>query len=61
MSGRQRRGDEAQMSHYVADKVEANRAAIRNLFQNPDASSICGEPSRHERTLEMSTHMTVQQ
>lgn len=58
-SGRQKRGDEAQMSHYVADKVRANRACIKNLFQNPDGSSICVEPAQHERTLEMSTHMTA--
>lgn len=51
--------DEAQMSNYVADKVRANRAGIKNLFQNPDGSSICGEPWQDERALEMPGHMTV--
>lgn len=41
MWGRQRMRDEAQMSNYVADNVRANRAGIKNLFQNPDGSSIC--------------------
>lgn len=46
---------EAQMSIYVADKVRANRAGIKNLFQNPDGSSTCGEPAQREGALETST------
>lgn len=30
------------MSNYVADKVRANRAGFKKLFQNPDGSSMCG-------------------
>lgn len=41
-SGQQKPEDEAQMSHYVVDKVRANRAGIKNLFQGPDGSSIWG-------------------
>lgn len=41
-SGQQKPEDEAQMSHYVVNKVRANRAGIKNLFQGPDGSSIWG-------------------
>lgn len=37
--------EEAQMSNYVAHKVKANRAGIKNLFQNRDGSSMCGNRS----------------
>ena len=47
------------MSNYVADKVGANRAGIKNLFQKPDGSSICGEASQCEGALEMSPHTTA--
>lgn len=41
--------EEAQMSNYVAHKVRANRAGIKNLFQNRDGSSMCeSHPSVRE-------------
>lgn len=45
MLGHQEQGwwwGKTQMSNYVADKVRANRAGFKKLFQNPDGSSMCG-------------------
>lgn len=62
-SGQQKPEDKAQMSHYVVDKVKANRAGIKNLFQGPDGPSIWGaggiELCQHERALARSRHMTT--
>ena len=45
------------MSNYVADKVRPNRAAIKNLVENPDGSSACEETvPGHESVGDVHSH-----